>query len=88
MKKIKYFTASWCPSCKNLKPIIEEVMKEISEDILLEIIDVDNNQKYAIEYGIKSIPVLSFTKNDIELERIIGLQSKQVLLSLINKNYN
>jgi thioredoxin 1 len=89
MKKIKFFTANWCPSCKVLKPIIDDMMKEIPEDITLEMIDVDENKVYSIGYGVRSLPTLSFTKNEVELEKVIGsLHSKEFLLSLVNKHYS
>lgn len=50
-KSILYFTASWCPPCKVIKPIYEEVSKEFPE-IAFGKVDVDDNSDSATEFNV------------------------------------
>lgn len=54
------FTATWCPPCQKLGPILEEKAK--SGNFLLVKIDVDQNPELSEEYEVSGIPlVISFT---------------------------
>ena len=57
MKKLKYFTASWCGPCRNFKPYILELIKS-GENI--EMVDIDANPKESKKYQIMSVPTLIF----------------------------
>lgn len=69
------FNADWCGPCRMLKPILEELAREIS-DYKIASINVDNEEELAQEYGISSIPCLIVFKNGSEVKRNIGLVSK------------
>lgn len=77
------FFATWCGPCKMLAPILEEICKEVGEEVVIGKIDVDENFDLARSYGIMSVPTLLLFDNGEEVKRIIGLKSKQEILSLI-----
>lgn len=79
------FYATWCPPCKALSPIVEEVEKE-NTDIKFLKINVDDEQELAIKYEIMSVPTLVFIKKGEVVDKSIGLISKKDLQSFINKN--
>ncbi len=54
MKKILYFSSTWCQPCKNFKPIMERVSRELP----VEFIDIDANPQLVAEYGIKILILL------------------------------
>ena len=68
MKKILYFTASWCGPCKALRPRIEK----LSAELPIQIIDVDTNKATCDKYGVKSVPCVIITMNDYVSGRIVG----------------
>ena len=80
MKKILRFTASWCQPCKALAKQLEES----DAGLPIEVIDVDIHPDLAIEYGIRSVPVLIMLDENIEMKRVVGLKTKQQLTEWFN----
>jgi len=50
-KSILYFTATWCPPCKAIKPVYEKLAKEYPE-VAFGKIDIDDNQETAAEVEV------------------------------------
>ena len=66
------FWAPWCGPCKTIAPILEQISDEQGDKIKIVKVNVDDNQKYAVDFGIKSIPtLLIFNKGEIK-NQIIG----------------
>ena len=66
------FWAPWCGPCKAIAPILEQISGELGDKIKIVKVNVDDNQKYAVDFGIKSIPtLLIFNKGEIK-NQIIG----------------
>ncbi len=57
--KVLYFTATWCPPCRAIKPVYEKLSNEF-EDIQFLKIDIDQNDQAAIAYKITSVPTFVF----------------------------
>ena len=82
MKMILYFTADWCNPCKQTKPIVEELNRE---QIMAKffIIDVDSEIEMAKDFEIKSVPTFVVIKNNKEIHRVTGAQTRQQLEELV-----
>ena len=52
------FWAPWCRPCKAIAPILEQISDEQGDKIKIVKVNVDDNQKYAADFGIRSIPTL------------------------------
>jgi thioredoxin 1 len=78
------FFAEWCGPCKMQAPMIEELEKEYQGKVKIVKIDVDANQQTAAAQQVMSIPTLVFFKNGQPVERLIGLQSKNLLKEKLN----
>ncbi len=74
------FWASWCGPCKMLAPVIDEIAAE-RDDIVVGKIDVDEQMKLAIQYGVSGVPTIALFENGDIIERSVGYQSKEELLS-------
>lgn len=79
---ILYFTADWCNPCKKTRPIVEELNRE---QIMAKffIIDVDSEIEMTQDFGIKSVPTFVLMKDNSEIHRVTGAQTKQQLEELI-----
>ena len=85
MKLIDFY-ADWCGPCQMLKPVVAEVMSEVT-DVELEEVNIDVNQERAVKSGVMSIPTLVLL-NDAgeEIDRKIGALSKDALKQWIESN--
>jgi thioredoxin 1 len=79
MRKILRFTASWCQPCKNLAKQLEE----IDTGLPIEVFDIDVDTELAMDYGIRSVPTLVIVEENIEVKRMTGLVTKEILKNWI-----
>ena len=82
MKKLLYFSASWCGPCRQLGPIMEEVAQQAT----VQKVDVDTQPELAQQYGIRNVPTVVLTSNGVEVIRKVGLNPKQAYLDMYNQN--
>lgn len=81
MKLLKFY-ASWCAPCKVLSQVMADAGDKIT--IPVEEIDIDNNLDTAIEYGVRSVPVLVLLDDDgKEVRRSGGVLMEDALLDFI-----
>lgn len=69
------FTATWCPPCKALAPIFDEIASS-HPDVKVYVIDVDQNQDLARDMGIRGIPCMVDIRNNKVNNTLVGNQPK------------
>jgi len=79
------FWAPWCGPCQMMGPIITEVAKDMSGKATIGKLNVDENQATAEKYNVSSIPTIIFFKNGEEVERMIGVRSKEDLVKKLDE---
>ena len=78
------FTADWCQPCQTLKPIFEQAALA-NPTVKVYVIDVDKDQKTAVDFGVRGIPALLKIVDKEEEERLVGGQTKETVEELFKK---
>lgn len=76
-RSVMYFTASWCPPCKMISPIYDELSKKYPK-VAFGKIDVDENQDSAMEFQISAVPTFIFSKGATALNKFSGADKNQL----------
>jgi thioredoxin 1 len=74
------FWAVWCGPCRAVAPIVEELAGDYEGKLKVMKLDVDDNPRTAVAYGVQSIPTLLVFKDGKPAERIVGAVPKKVLV--------
>jgi thioredoxin 1 len=77
------FSAAWCPPCKPLLPILDELDREYEGRVSILKVDVDESQDIAAEFGIMSMPTVLVFHHGEPVEKLVGLRSKDVYKTTI-----
>jgi len=72
--------AAWCGPCRMLAPTIETLARELAGRVLVGKLDVDANQRTAARFGVQGIPTLLILKDGREVDRLVGVQSREAIL--------
>jgi thioredoxin 1 len=77
------FWAPWCGPCKTIAPLLDQIARENTGALLVAKVNVDDNPSLAQRFGIRSIPTfLVFVDGELK-HTVVGLTSKQNLLSKV-----
>ena len=72
------FWAVWCGPCQMMAPILHELEAEMP-DVQIGKVNVDEQMDLARQFRVVSIPTLIIFKNGQEVQRMVGVTSKEEL---------
>ncbi len=70
------FWAAWCGPCRMVGPIIDELSTEYEGKAVVGKVDIDSNQQYAAQFGVRNIPTVLVFKDGELIDRKVGVASK------------
>lgn len=82
MIHVTRFSASWCGPCKMLAPVFKE-LEENMPDVKFITVDVEEKPMIAELYQIRSVPTVIIEKDNVTVEKFVGVQSKQKYIDAI-----
>jgi thioredoxin 1 len=77
------FTATWCGPCKALAPIVDQLADELSGQIKVGKLDIDDSPLTAGKYGVRGVPTVMVFKAGERAAQHVGLTTKAKLLDLV-----
>lgn len=79
------FWATWCRPCRMQAPIIEEVSAQMLGKAAICKLDVDQNPNISQKYNVQSIPTMLIFKDGKLVSMFVGVTSKDIIISELNK---
>jgi len=77
--------ATWCGPCQYMKPIFEQLAKELGDKYVFGQLNVDESRELSISYGVTSVPTFIFIKDNKVVGKATGYMPKEELESKIKQ---
>ena len=77
------FWAAWCAPCKMMAPVLNDVAEDLKGNFFLGKLNVEEQQNLAHKYKVRSIPTFILFKNGTEINRFVGMKTKDFLIEQI-----
>ncbi|HZG75689.1 MAG TPA: thioredoxin family protein [Paenibacillus sp.] len=79
------FSAPWCPPCKALLPILEQLAEEEDATSIYQV-NVDDHPELASEFGVMGMPTVFLFRSGEPLEKLVGFRPKPAYEAIIRKH--
>ena len=79
------FWAPWCGPCKQLTPLLENVVNKKNGKVILIKINIDENQEIATQLNIQSIPTVYCFVAGKPFDAFQGVQAESKIESMVDK---
>ena len=66
------FWAAWCGPCRAIGPVVESLADQYQGKVKVGKVNVDQHQRVAAQYGIRSIPALLLFKGGKVVDQLVG----------------
>jgi thioredoxin 1 len=79
------FWAPWCGPCKMISPVLEKIAKENSGKVVIAKVNTDEDNEWAIKYGVQGIPTLLFVAGGKIIHRQVGALPERMLRDVVDQ---
>lgn len=77
------FTATWCPPCRAIAPVLEAVAEQEAGRLRVAKVDVDANPDLARQFKVMSLPTLVLFDKGEPVKRMVGSRGRGQLMAEI-----
>lgn len=77
------FYASWCPHCRRMMPVVDEVRELVGGTAAIAQFDIDEHPREAENAGAESVPTFIIYRDGREIWRHVGEISGDELVAAI-----
>lgn len=82
------FWAPWCGPCKMVAPILDKLAEEYSGKVVIAKVNTDEDQQFAMQYGVQGIPTMIFVNDGKLIHRQVGALPEPMLRDLFEQFIN
>lgn len=80
------FTAEWCGPCKMMKPVLDQLHRQMGERVRIIKVDIDRSPAAAQAYSVQSVPTLILFQQGKMLWRQSGVLQTASLQKIIEQH--
>lgn len=77
------FWAAWCGPCRLMAPVLNEIAGELKGNYHVGKVNVEAYQSLSEKFKIRGIPTMVLFKNGVEVNRFVGVKSREFLIKQI-----
>jgi thioredoxin 1 len=81
------FWAGWCAPCRMMAPVLNEVAAELNGNSRVGKVNIEQYQSLAQKFNVRNIPTMILFKNGKEVDRFVGVKSRDFLIGQMRKTY-
>jgi thioredoxin 1 len=78
------FWGEWCGPCKAMAPMLEQFAQEYAGRVKVVKVEMDKNQKTAMQFRVRSAPTLLLFRNGAVQATQVGMVSKSQLAKMVD----
>ena len=77
------FTASWCPPCKMIAPVLDRIATEQMGRMRVVALDVDENPETTRRYNVMGMPTLALFKGGQIVTTVVGARPQAMIMQAL-----
>jgi thioredoxin 1 len=77
------FWASWCGPCRMVAPMLDKIAKEQAGKLIVAKVNTDQNNRWAIKFGVQGIPTMLFIANGELVYKQVGVLPESKLKEIV-----
>lgn len=79
------FWAPWCAPCRMVAPILDKIAKENDGKLVVAKVNTDENNQWAMKYGVQGIPTMLFISNGELVHKQVGALPEALLKDILGQ---